>query len=162
MSGETVYLSMGSNIGDRAANLRSAIAALSAAQLRVTRVSSIYETQPVDFLEQAWFLNCVVQGETELQPLKLLGALRGIESRMGSKKEFPKGPRLIDLDILLYGNETIDTPDLQVPHPRMAQRRFVLAPLSEIAPQLHHPAWGGNVVQMLAATVDQSEVRIFE
>jgi len=162
MSEKKVYLSLGSNVGNRDANLRSAIAALGGDGVRVTRVSSIYETQPVDFVEQAWFLNCVVEGETQLQPLDLLQAIRGIESRMRSKKEFPKGPRLIDLDILLYGNETIDTPELQVPHPRMTQRRFVLAPLSEIAPQLHHPAWSGNAVQMLAAALDQSEVRIFE
>ena len=90
MSGENVFLSLGSNIGDREANLRSAVAALPAAGVRVTRMSSLYETQPVDFLEQAWFLNCVVQGETELQPLELLRALRGIESRMGSKKDFPQ------------------------------------------------------------------------
>src|SRR5262249_7789268 len=157
---EKVYLSLGSNVGNRERNLRSAIAALPTAGVRVMRASSIYETQPVDFLEQAWFLNCVVAGETQLQPLDLLHAIRAIESSMGSKKEFPKGPRLIDLDILLYGYETIDTPELRVPHPRMTQRRFVLAPLSEIAPQLHHPAWSGDVVKMLAATLDQSEVRI--
>jgi 2-amino-4-hydroxy-6-hydroxymethyldihydropteridine diphosphokinase len=162
MVGETVYLSLGSNVGNREANLRAAIAALSAVGVRVTRTSSIYETQPVDFLEQAWFLNCVAEGETQLPPRDLLHAIRGIEFRMGSKKDFPKGPRLIDLDILLYGNQTIDTPELQVPHPRMTERRFVLAPLSEIAPQARHPSWSGNVVQMLAATLDQSEVRIFQ
>src|SRR5258708_39387822 len=103
-----VYLSLGSNVGDRDANLRAAIAGLSTAGVRVTQVSSIYETQPVDYLDQAWFLNCVVAGETQVPPLDLLHALRGIESRMGSKKEFPKGPRLMDIDILLYGDETID------------------------------------------------------
>jgi 2-amino-4-hydroxy-6-hydroxymethyldihydropteridine diphosphokinase len=157
----TIYLSLGSNIGDRQANLRAAIAALPAIGVGVTRVSSIYETQPVDYLDQDWFLNCVVEGGTSVPPLDLLHAVREIESRMGSKKEFPKGPRLIDIDILLYGDETIDTPELQVPHPRMTQRRFVLTPLSEIAPQLRHPSWNNNVEQMLAATPDQSEVRAF-
>jgi 2-amino-4-hydroxy-6-hydroxymethyldihydropteridine diphosphokinase len=161
MAFDKVYLSLGSNVGDREANLRRAIAALPTAGVRVTQVSSIYQTQPVDYLEQPWFLNCVVEGQTRVTPLDLLHSLRGIESQMGSKKEFPKGPRLIDVDLLLYGNETIDAPELQVPHPRMKQRRFVLAPLSEIAPQLHHPSWSGNVVQMLAVTPDQSEVRVF-
>ena len=156
----TIYLSLGSNIGDRRANLRAAIAALPPIGIAVTRVSSIYETQPVDYLDQDWFLNCVVEGETSVSPLDLLDAVREIESRMGSKKEFPKGPRLIDIDILLYGDKTIDSPELQVPHPRMTQRRFVLTPLSEITPKLRHPSWDGNVTQLLAATADRSEVRI--
>jgi 2-amino-4-hydroxy-6-hydroxymethyldihydropteridine diphosphokinase len=91
--------------------------------------------------------------------LDLLQALRGIESQMGSKKQVPKGPRLIDVDILLYGNESIETPELQVPHPRMLQRKFVLVPLAEIAPNLKHPSWSGRVRELLAGTVDQSEVR---
>lgn len=153
------YLSLGSNIGDRAANLRNAIAALPAAGVRVTRVSSICETQPVDFLDQPWFLNCVVEGETSVPALTLLHGLREIETKMGSRKEFPKGPRLIDLDILLYGAESIDTPELQVPHPRMSQRRFVLVPLAEIAPNLHHPQWQATVSELLAATSDKSEVK---
>jgi 2-amino-4-hydroxy-6-hydroxymethyldihydropteridine diphosphokinase len=161
MTSTIVYLSLGSNVGNREANLRAAIAAFPPAGVRVTQVSSIYETQPVDYLEQAWFLNSVVEGQTQVPALELLRGLRGIETRMGSKKEFPKGPRLVDIDILLYGDETIDTPELQVPHPRMTQRRFVLAPLSEIAPRLRHPSWSGNVAQMLADTSDQSDVRIF-
>jgi 2-amino-4-hydroxy-6-hydroxymethyldihydropteridine diphosphokinase len=162
MTSTKVYLSLGSNIGAKAANLRVAIAELPTAGVRVALISSIYETQPVDYLDQNWFLNCVVAGETSVAPLDLLHGLRGIETRMGSKKEFPKGPRLIDIDILLYGDETIDTSELQVPHPRMTQRRFVLAPLSEIAPQFRHPSWSGNVAQMLADTPDQSEVRVFK
>ena len=159
MAETTVYLSLGSNLGDREKNLRAAITALPKANLRLTRVSSLYETEPVDLREQPWFLNCVVQGETELAALALLRVLRGIESRMGSKKLVPKGPRLIDIDILLYGDETIDTPDLQVPHPRMLLRRFVLVPLAEIAPKLKHPAWEETVTELGAKVRDSSEVR---
>ena len=154
-----VYLSLGSNVGDRERNLRAAVAELPQAGAAVTKVSSLYETEPVDLQEQPWFLNCAVQAETELPALELLRALREIESRMGSKKLVPKGPRLIDLDILLYGNETIATPELQVPHPRMLQRRFVLAPLVEIAPSLKHPSWKGTASQLLANVDDPSVVR---
>lgn len=157
----TVYLSLGSNLGDRAANLRAAIAALPPADTLVRQVSSFYETEPVDFLDQPWFLNCVVEGETNLEPLALLESLHSIEARMGSKKEFAKGPRLIDLDILLYGSETIETRELQVPHPRMLLRRFVLAPLAELAPGLKHPSWGATAAQLLAQSSDKSIVRTF-
>ncbi len=125
------------------------------------RVSSIYETEPVDYLDQEWFLNAVLEGETELDALDLLSALRVIEARMGSKKAFAKGPRKIDLDILLYGNETIDTPELQVPHPRMLERKFVLIPLAEIAPNLRHPSWKSGVAYLLAASADHSAVKKF-
>lgn len=154
----TVYLSLGANLGDREANLRAAIAELPAAGVRVERVSSFYETEPVDYLEQPWFLNCVVEGETEVEAVELLRGLRGIEERMGSKKEFAKGPRLLDIDILLYGDETIDTAELQVPHPRMLQRKFVLAPLAEIAPGLRHPSWSASAEEFLQTTADRSQV----
>jgi 2-amino-4-hydroxy-6-hydroxymethyldihydropteridine diphosphokinase len=159
MACESIYLSLGSNIGDRAENLQAAIAALPDAGVSVRRVSAFYETEPVDYLEQAWFLNCVVEGETQLPPFELLRALRGIESRMGSKKLIAKGPRLIDVDILLYGQHTIDSAELQVPHPRMTLRRFVLLPLAEIAPGLRHPTWSGTVERVLSETPDKSEVR---
>jgi 2-amino-4-hydroxy-6-hydroxymethyldihydropteridine diphosphokinase len=156
---QIIYLSLGSNVGDREANLRAAIAALEGAGVRVRRVSSLYETEPVDFLEQPWFLNCVLEGETDAPAQTLLKELRRIEARMGSKKLVAKGPRLLDVDILLYGDETVDTPELQVPHPRMTRRRFVLEPLAEIAPKLRHPSWGGTVSDLLARTPDRSEVR---
>ena len=162
MAETTVYLSLGSNLGDREKNLRTAIAALADAKARVIRVSSFYETEPVDLREQPWFLNCAVQAETELPPLELLRALRAIESQMGSKKLVPKGPRLIDLDILLYGDEIIDTPELQVPHPRMLMRRFVLMPLAEIAPNFKHGSWKGTVSRLLKNLPDPSVVRKFE
>ncbi|HKW64221.1 MAG TPA: 2-amino-4-hydroxy-6-hydroxymethyldihydropteridine diphosphokinase [Candidatus Acidoferrum sp.] len=159
MAKTTVYLSLGSNLGDREKNLQTAIAALADAKVRVMRISSFYETEPVDLREQPWFLNCAVQAETELSPPDLLRALHGIESSLGSRKLVAKGPRLMDMDILLYGDETIDTPELQVPHPRMLQRRFVLVPLAEIAPSLKHPSWNGTATELLAKAPDPSEVR---
>src|SRR5262245_2143011 len=103
-----VYLSLGANLGDRENNLRAAIVELPSLGVNVIQVSSFYETEPVDYLEQPWFLNCVVEGETEVPALELLRSLRTIETRMGSKKEFAKGPRLLDIDILLYGSDRID------------------------------------------------------
>jgi len=162
MAEKTVYLSLGSNVGEREANLRAAIAALPAAGVRVTRVSAFYETEPVDYLDQAWFLNCVVEGETEKRAVELLRSLREIETRMGSKKLVAKGPRLIDMDILLYGQETIETPELQVPHPRMHLRRFVLVPLAEIASDVVDPVSKMTAAQMLTKTSDRSVVRRFK
>lgn len=156
----TVYLSLGSNLGDRFENLRVAIAALPPAGVEVVRVSTFYETEPVDFLDQPWFLNCALQAQTDLPPLPLLSALQAIEAQMGSKKQFAKGPRLIDLDILLYGIETVSTPELQLPHPRLHLRRFVLTPLAEIAPTLKHPSWPGTVSELLANLDDPSQVRV--
>jgi 2-amino-4-hydroxy-6-hydroxymethyldihydropteridine diphosphokinase len=154
-----VYLSLGSNLGDRAKNLRGAIAALRKAGIDVKRISSMYETEPVDYLDQPWFVNVAVEAETELAPAPLLQALRAIETQMGSKKLIAKGPRLIDMDVLLCGNDVIDTPELQIPHPRMHLRRFVLEPLAEIAPNVRHPVSGLRVSEMLARTPDKSVVR---
>jgi 2-amino-4-hydroxy-6-hydroxymethyldihydropteridine diphosphokinase len=156
---QTVYLSLGSNLGDRAKNLKDAIAALANSGIEVRKVSSIYETEPVDLLEQPWFLNCVVEAQTKLAPLDLLHALRAIEMGMGSEKPVAKGPRLIDLDILLFADETIETPELQIPHPRMPLRRFVLVPLAEVAPRARHPRSGQSAAEMLATTSDKSQVR---
>jgi|SRR5437762_9948718 len=156
----TTYLSLGSNLGDRAANLRAAISALPSAGFHVTKVSAFYETEPVDYLDQPWFLNCVVEGDTDQPPLDLLKALRTIESQLGSTKPFAKGPRLLDIDILLFGDQSIDTPQLQIPHPRMLNRKFVLAPLAEIAPELQHPSWPANARELLAHCSDSSVVRL--
>jgi len=157
-----VYLSLGSNLGGRESNLRAAIAALPSANFHTTKVSSFYETEPVDYLDQPWFLNCVVEGQTASPPRDLLLALRGIENQLGSKKTFAKGPRLLDIDILLYGDESIDSPELQIPHPRMLKRKFVLAPLAEIAPQLRHPTWPANACDLLANSIDTNIVRPFQ
>ena len=155
----TIYLSLGANVGDREANLRAAIVELAPLGIHVERVSSIYETEPVDYLDQPWFLNCVVEAKTELSPHALLQALRTSESQLGSQKKFAKGPRKIDLDILLYNSETISTPDLQIPHPRMLQRRFVLTPLVELAPLLQHPSWPAQAAALLDRLDDPSQVR---
>jgi len=157
----TVYIALGSNVGDREHNLREALRFLGEAGIRILKISSIYETEPVDYLDQAWFFNAVLEAQTDLPALDLLNKLRAIESAMGSKKPFANGPRLIDLDILLYGNDTIATPELQVPHPRMLQRRFVLVPLAEIAPSLHHPSWPAKASELLTALKDPSVVRLF-
>jgi len=157
---QKTYLSLGSNVGERAKHLREAIAALEKTGVHVVRVSSVYETEPVDYLDQAWFLNMVMEAETELGALELLHALRAIETQMGRKKLIAQGPRLIDMDILLYGDQVIDTPELQVPHPRMHLRRFVLDPLAEIAPDVRHPVSGQTATEMLAQTPDGSSVRV--
>jgi 2-amino-4-hydroxy-6-hydroxymethyldihydropteridine diphosphokinase len=158
---KTVYLSLGSNLGARAKNLQEAIAALRKAGIDVTRISSVYESEPLDYLDQPWFLNMAVEVETELTPAALLETLRGIETKMGSKKLIAKGPRLIDMDILLFGDEVIDAPELQVPHPRMHLRRFVLQPLAEIAPNARYAVSGLKVSEMLDRTPDKSAVRKF-
>jgi 2-amino-4-hydroxy-6-hydroxymethyldihydropteridine diphosphokinase len=157
----TVYIALGTNIGEREANLLQALRLLPESGVHIRRVSSIYETEPVDYPDQEWFLNMVLEAQTELDALDLLSALRVIEARMGSKKAFAKGPRKIDLDILLYGSETIDTPELQVPHPRMLERKFVLIPLAEIAPGLRHPSWKSGVAHILAGSSDRSAVKKF-
>ena len=154
-----VYLSLGSNLGDRAANLRAAIRSLAGAKFDVLKVSSFYETEPVGYLDQPWFLNCVVEGESTRQPLELLDSFRSLEMVFRSKKPFPNGPRILDIDILLYGDLSLNTPELQIPHPRMLDRKFVLAPLAEIAPELKLPQWPGNVSELLAASPDRSEIR---
>lgn len=132
------YLSLGSNIGNRESYLGDAIARLRALG-RVAAVSSLYETEPVEFTDQPWFLNCVVLLETNATPAELLANLLAIEQEMGRVRTQKKGPRTIDIDILLFGETVLDTPELTVPHPAMHQRRFVLEPLAEIAPEAWHP-----------------------
>jgi len=133
-----VYLSLGSNLGDRTAHLKTAIDHLGAFG-EVVAVSSFYETEPVEFVAQPWFLNCVVKLDTEKMPKQLLAGILHLEHEMGRQRRQKKGPRTIDLDILLFGNSIIQSPGLTVPHPAMHERRFVLEPLAEIAPELRHP-----------------------
>lgn len=153
------YLSLGTNMGDREANIARAIEELGEQGVRVTRESSLYETEPVEYREQNWFLNCVVEAETNLEPLEVLSAALEIERGMGRERRVPKGPRVIDIDILFYDEAVIDAGELQVPHPRLTERRFVLVPLTEIAPGLIHPVRKKTVTQLLAETKDDSEVR---
>src|SRR2546427_13089394 len=126
MDEKTVYLSLGSNVGDREANLRAAIDELPHAGVAVAKISSFYETEPVDLREQPWFLNCAVEVETHFEAIMLLRTLREIETKMGSRKLVAKGPRLIDMDILLYGSGTHYTQELQVPHARRQLRRVAV------------------------------------
>jgi 2-amino-4-hydroxy-6-hydroxymethyldihydropteridine diphosphokinase len=137
---QTAYLSLGSNMGDREANLLEAIRRLGESAGEITNVSSFYETEPREFTAQGWFLNCAVELQTELSPRALLDAVLAVERAMGRERTQWKGPRNIDIDILLYGSEIIDQPGLRIPHPAMHERRFVLEPLVEIAPEAFHPA----------------------
>jgi 2-amino-4-hydroxy-6-hydroxymethyldihydropteridine diphosphokinase len=152
---KTAFLALGSNIGDREANLREAVDRLGSDEIRVRRRSSLYETEPRELLDQPWFLNAVVEVETSLFPMQLLARVREIERQMGRRRVTPKGPRNIDIDILFYGRTVIATAELEVPHPRMAQRRFVLEPLAEIAPDFRHPVTGKTANEMLAALEPQ-------
>lgn len=157
-----IYISLGSNVGDREKNLAAAIEALAARDIHITRRSSIYSTEPVDFADQGWFLNCVVEAETELMPKQLLHSLQEIERSMGRRRLVRRGPRVVDLDILLFGSSVIEAPDLEVPHPRMTERRFVLVPLAEIAPEARHPITNKTIVELLAETADRSAVQLWQ
>ena len=156
---KTAYLGLGSNLGDRPANLAEAIKLLADDRTRVTRQSSIWETEPRDVLDQPWFLNQVVEVETDLFPRQLFQHLQRIEREMGRLKRTPKGPRLIDLDILLYGSTVMKSPELEIPHPRMTERRFVLAPLVELAPDLRHPVLKREIRELLAEVAGQGAKR---
>jgi 2-amino-4-hydroxy-6-hydroxymethyldihydropteridine diphosphokinase len=142
-----VYLSLGSNVGDRAANLHTMIERLRRLG-DVVAVSSFYETEPVDVPAQPWFLNCAVALETERMPKQLMGRLLALEQEMGRRRSLAKGPRVIDIDILLFGKSIVDTAGLVVPHPALHERRFVLEPLAEIAPEVRHPVFKRTIREL--------------
>jgi 2-amino-4-hydroxy-6-hydroxymethyldihydropteridine diphosphokinase len=142
-----VYLSLGSNVGDRAAHLNAAINRMGSLG-KVTAVSPFYETEPVELTAQPWFLNCAVELDTEKKPRQLLTAILDIEKEMGRRRTQKKGPRTLDIDILLFGNSIIKMKGLTIPHPAMHERRFVLEPLAEIAPEAHHPVFKRTVREL--------------
>src|SRR5579863_2915176 len=156
-----IYLSLGSNIGDRALNISRAIESLPVHGVHVVQQSSPYETEPVELRDQEWFLNGVVEVETKLTPQRLMQALLEIERSMGRLRLTPKGPRIIDMDILLFGSTILHEQGLEIPHPRMAERRFVLVPFAEIASGAVHPVLKKSIGQLLDETSDRSEVRLF-
>jgi 2-amino-4-hydroxy-6-hydroxymethyldihydropteridine diphosphokinase len=151
-----VYLSLGSNVGNREEMLRAALRLLASPGLHVARVSPVYETEPQDFKNQPWFLNLVAEVQTTLFPMQLLTRVQKIERELGRKRTVNKGPRSIDIDILLYGESVIDSQDLVVPHPRMTERRFVLQPLADLAPDLRHPVLRRSVRELLAGVAGQA------
>jgi 2-amino-4-hydroxy-6-hydroxymethyldihydropteridine diphosphokinase len=155
------YLSLGSNMGDRKHHLRHAVERLE--QLgRVTAVSSLYETEPVEFTDQAWFLNCAVALDTTKTPKELMAALLGLEQESGRQRTQRKGPRTIDIDILLFGETVLHAPSLTIPHPAMHARRFVLEPLAEIAPEARHPLLKKTIRELLAELPPGQAVRKFK
>ncbi len=156
--GEVVYLSLGSNLGDRESNLREAIALLKGAGA-IRSLSAIYETQPVDLPNQPWFLNCAAEIETGKTPRELLTFVLSIEAAMGRLRFRDKGSRKIDIDLLLFGNRIVNESGLQIPHPAMHERRFVLEPLTEIAPKARHPVLFKTADELLAALPEGQIVR---
>jgi 2-amino-4-hydroxy-6-hydroxymethyldihydropteridine diphosphokinase len=157
---EFVYLSLGSNVGDREKNLHDAIQRMGALG-RVVSLSSFYETEPVEFTSQPWFLNCAVSLETTQTAAQLITTLLDIEREMGRQRTEVKGPRIIDIDILLFGNEIVNSRELTIPHPAMQQRRFVLEPLAEIAPTVRHPVLKKTIRELLDELPAGQSVRKF-
>jgi 2-amino-4-hydroxy-6-hydroxymethyldihydropteridine diphosphokinase len=152
------YIGLGSNLGDKRKNLADAVRLLQRRGVHVTRLSSLYRTQPVDVLDQPWFLNRALRAESSLSPRRLLEMLRAIERELTRTPGRPKGPRRIDLDLLLAGPRIIRTRELVVPHPRLAERNFVLVPLAEIAPRAVHPVTRKTVGRLLRESRDRSVV----
>ena len=155
---KTVYLSLGSNLGDRAANLRLALEKLGDLGT-VQGVSAFYETEPIELTAQPWFLNCAAKLDTEKMPRQLISGILNLEQEMGRQRKQKNGPRIIDIDILLFGTSVIDTHSLTVPHPRLHERRFVLEPLTEIAPDVRHPIFKRTVRELRDALPPGQTVR---
>jgi 2-amino-4-hydroxy-6-hydroxymethyldihydropteridine diphosphokinase len=155
---KSVYLSLGSNLGNRTANLEEAISRLQELG-HVAATASFYETEPVEVITQPWFCNCAVQLDTEKMPKQLLRGILALEREMGRKRTQNKGPRNIDIDILLFGNSIVETKGLTIPHPALHQRRFVLEPLAEIAPEMRHPVFKKTIRELRDALPAGQAVR---
>jgi 2-amino-4-hydroxy-6-hydroxymethyldihydropteridine diphosphokinase len=157
----SVYIGLGSNLGDRAGNLLRGIRGILAIGLQVTRLSQIHETEPVETFAQPAFLNMVAElrGDTLPPAEEVMARLLQVEHSLGRTRDLAKGPRTIDLDLLLYGNETCNTQLLTLPHPRLHHRRFVLVPLVELAPRLVHPTLNKTISELFEALEDNSEVK---
>jgi len=153
------YVSLGSNLGDRAGNLLLAIRGMLDAGLEVTRLSQIYETEPVETFAQPLFLNMVAEVRANNNPEELMTRLLQVEKSLGRTRDLAKGPRTIDLDLLLYGDHIVNTKVLTLPHPRFHLRRFVLVPLAELAPRFIHPTLDETVSELLEQLIDDAEVR---
>jgi 2-amino-4-hydroxy-6-hydroxymethyldihydropteridine diphosphokinase len=157
---KTVYLGLGSNVGEREEMLQAALDRLHSRELRIERISSVYETEPQGRRNQRWFLNLAAEARTDLFPRQLLGRIAKIERELGRRRMLANGPRTIDIDILFFGGFVVDTPELTIPHPRIAERRFVLAPMVELAPELRDPATRRTMRELLAATVGQDVKKV--
>ena len=164
MPNTKLYIGLGSNLGDRAGHLLRAVRGLLATGLCITRLSAIYETEPVDVLEQPPFLNMVAElsGNTPYTPEQVLARLLRIEYALGRRRDVPKGPRTIDLDLLLYRDAQHESELLTLPHPRLHLRRFVLVPLSELAPEVEHPVFKLTAQELLAGLCDDARVRLWQ
>jgi 2-amino-4-hydroxy-6-hydroxymethyldihydropteridine diphosphokinase len=156
-----VWLGLGSNVGDKRGNIQQALDRIAGA-CRLLAVSSIYKTEPVGFQDQDWFLNCAVKVATEQRPRALLEWLKSIEQELGRTHRIKNGPRTIDLDILLYDDLVVDEDGLAIPHPRMHERLFVLAPLREIAPSLLHPVLDATIEALAGSLRDPKRVELYE
>lgn len=154
-----IYLGLGSNVGDRDEHLRFAVNALQDSDVRVWKSASLFWTEPRDMEDQPWFLNTVVEVRTLLEPEALIQVCLDVERKTGRVRSTPNGPRPLDIDILLYGNRIVESPGLTIPHPRYRQRRFVLAPLAELAPDLADPVSGLTMAQLLDLCPDSGVVR---
>ena len=157
-----VYLALGSNVGDRRANIEAALERLTACGVKVQGVSSLYRTEPVGYTDQPWFMNCAAEVMTELMPLQLVRRCQAIQRELGRRPGPRNGPRLIDIDILLYENAVVRSAEVTIPHPRMAERRFVLVPLGEIAAGAEHPVTRQTVREMLGAAPPAAVVKLPE
>jgi 2-amino-4-hydroxy-6-hydroxymethyldihydropteridine diphosphokinase len=153
------FISAGSNLGNRRANLDFALSSLAKGGT-VSKISSCFETEPVGFPDQPWYLNIAVELETRLAPSELFFFCRSIETACGRVRTFPSAPRTLDLDILLYGDDVINEVDLIIPHPRLSERNFVLAPLAQIAPDVRHPLLKKWIRELMETCSDRSEVRL--